>query len=258
MRRPWKKKGVTCLVMLFLGLSACLLSQENGPRIKFKEDSWDFGRIKQGEEVTHVFSFSNQGDAPLVINRVKTSCGCTAALVSSKKIEPQQKGELEVTFNSRGYEGQVSKYIYVETNDPVKPRTQLTVSARIDVPPRPRIDLDSYSIDVGLILEGEEIQARTKIRNRGELELRVECSHRNAQFYEKEKEVSFPLKISAGHEKEVEIRIPPPQKSGLIREYVLVKSNDPRRETLSLYLSGYIITRAQLKQLFDKYRDILD
>jgi hypothetical protein len=42
-----------------------------------------------------------------------------------------------------------------------------------------------------------------------------------------------------------------------LREYVLLKTNDPQRPNLSLYVSGYIVTRAQLKELFRKHKDVL-
>jgi len=44
----------------------------------------------------------------------------------------------------------------------------------------------------------------------------------------------------------------------MIREYILMKSNDPQRPTLSFYLSGYIISKQQLKELFARYKDILN
>ncbi|MFQ5721653.1 MAG: hypothetical protein ACE5GI_04110, partial [Candidatus Aminicenantales bacterium] len=121
----------------------------------------------------------------------------------------------------------------------------------------PRIDLDRYSLDLGLVLESEEMKASLTIRNRGELELVVNCSHKDAGFYQEGKRIAFPLKIPAGKKAEVEIRIPPRKRRGLIREYVLIKSNDPYRGTLSIYLSGYVITKNQLKELFKKYKDIL-
>jgi hypothetical protein len=71
------------------------------------------------------------------------------------------------------------------------------------------------------------------------------------------KPVSVPLKIAAGKEVTVEVRIPTQNKTGVVREYILIKSNDPMRTTLSMYLSGYIISRDKLKELFDRYKDIL-
>jgi len=238
--------------------STLLLWGEQAPRVSFKEDSWDFGKVDQGKVLTHEFNFTNEGDAPLQIKRVRTTCGCTAALVSEKKIAPGKSGKIKVTLNTRGFEGQLNKFVYVETNDPKQPQAQLSVKAKINVPPRPRIDLDRYSMDVGLVLDNEEIQARTKIRNKGELELNVECSHKDAVFYDRGKKMTFPVKIPAGKETEIEIRIPPRPRKGLMREYILVKSNDPYRQSLSLYLSGYIISKQQLKELFAKYKEIID
>lgn len=254
-----KEKAIAFLFALFfLLISSRALLGGKAPKMIFEHESWDFGRVNQGEMLTHVFPFSNKGDDTLLINRVRTSCGCTAVLVSEKKIAPGKTGDIKVDFNTQGYEGEVSKYIYVETNDPQDPKKQLTVTARINVPPRPRIDLDHYSIDIGLLLDTEEIRAKIKVRNRGELELKAECSHQDATFYQDGKELSFPLRIPAGKEEEMEIKIPPRQRKGLIREYILIKSNDPYRGTLSLYLSGYVVTKRQLKELFARYKDIID
>lgn len=246
------------VLLSILVLSALWLWGEKTPRVNFKEDSRDFGKVDQGEVLTHVFDFSNDGEAPLVIKRVRTSCGCTAAIVSEKKIAPGKSGKIEVTLNTRGFEGRLNKYVFVETNDPKQPQVQLTVIATINVPPRPRIDLDHYSMDVGLVLDTEEIQTKAKIRNRGQLELSVECSHKDAVFFHRGKEVSFPLKIPAGKEAEIDIRLSPRPRKGLMREYILVKSNDPYRQSLSVYISGYVISIKQLKELFAKYKDVID
>jgi len=242
---------------LYLALSCGLLLSQSGPKIKFMESSWDFGKIKEGQVKAHEFVFENTGDAPLVVKRVRTSCGCAAALVSEKTIEPGKKGEIKVTFNSRGYEGSVSKYVYVESNDQAQSVTQLVISAMIEVPPRPRIDLERYNFDSGLVLEGEPILAQSVIFNRGEQELRVSFSHRDATYFHSGKEILSELRIAAGKEAEVQIKIPPRSKQGLIREYILLKSNDARRPNLSLYISGYIISKKQLKELFDKYKEII-
>ena len=251
----------TAFKILFLSVSMTLclgiVSAGEGPKVKFQEEKWDFGKVKEGQVKTHVFVFNNMGDAPLHIKRVRTSCGCAAALISDKKVEPGNKGELKVTLNSRGYEGNIAKYVYVESNDRSQPVKQLQISASIEVPPRPRIDLERYSVDSGLILEGEAIPATALIKNKGERELRLSFSHRDATYFHKGKPVESELRIAAGKEAEVEIKIPPRPKKGLIREYILLKSNDTRRPNLSLYVSGYIVTKKQLKELFDKYEKIV-
>lgn len=227
------------------------------PKIKFKENVWDFGKVKQGEVLSHEFVFANEGDATLVIQKVSTSCGCTAALASADKIQPGKEGRIEIKFDTRGYGGQVRKLVYVDSNDPSEGHRQLEIAADIEIPPSPRIELDPYNFDAGLVVEGEEIKANLTVMNKGELELKVEFNHRNATFLSGGKPAPIPLKIGAGKEVAVEVRIPTQSRSGVVREYVLIKSNDPMRATLSLYMSGYIISKEQLKELFNRYKDIL-
>jgi len=253
-----KKAIIFSFVVAFLVCSAPFIFSEKEPRIQFKEEQKDFGKVKQGAVLTHAFVFKNIGDETLRITKVTSSCGCTAAMPSDKEIAPGKSSEVKVTFNTRGYGGKLSKYVQIRSNDPKNPIKQLTVSADIEVPPQPRIELAPYSLDLGLFLESDEIQARAKIKNKGERELSVEFNHREASFFSEGKEISSLLKIAAGKEKEVEIRIPPRKRAGLLREYILLKTNDPRRPSLSLYMSGYVITKNQLKELFARYKDILN
>lgn len=257
-RRLFVKNLTRFLVpLLFVTLILGVLLAQEGPKVTFKEKAWNFGKVKEGQVKTHLFVFTNTGDAPLLIKRVRTSCGCAAALISVKDVEPGKEGELKVTLNSRGYEGNIAKYVYVESNDKSQPVTQLQISATIEVPPQPRIDLERYSVDSGLILEGEPIPAKAVIKNRGERELRISFSHKDATYLHEGKPVANEVRIAAGKETEIEIKIPPRRKQGLIREYILLKSNDTRRPNLSLYISGYIVTKKQLKELFDKYEKII-
>ncbi len=258
MEKSLPKKGIAAsLAFLSLIFLASLTYGAGQPKIKFKETTWDFGKVKQGEVVSHEFAFANEGDETLIIQKVSTSCGCTAALVSAEKIQPGKEGRIGVKFDTRGYGGPVKKLVYVDSNDPGNAHHQLEVAADVEVPPSPKIDLDPYNYDAGLIVEGEELKANFKIISKGELELRVEFSHRSAAFSIAGKPVTPPLKIAGGKDVTVEVRIPTQGRTGVVREYVLIKSNDPMRTTLSMYLSGYIISKAQLKDLFNKYKDII-
>lgn len=254
------KGTLTVLSGLFLILPLLGPASAGGagtPKIKFKETNWDFGKIKQGEVATHEFVFTNEGDDTLTIEKVSTSCGCTAALVSERSIPPGKSGTIEVKFDSRGYGGQVAKVVYVQSNDPKDSQKPLEIKAEVEVPPSPKIEIEPYNYDAGLIVEGDRLVANLKIMNKGELELRVEFNHRTAVYEIGGQPAPVPLKIPAGKEADVAIRIPTQNRAGAVREYVLIKSNDPMRSTLSLYISGYVLTRPQLKELFEKYKDSL-
>lgn len=101
------------------------------PSIEFKETVHDAGESWQGETVSHVFTFTNTGDAELAISRVRTSCGCTASNLSSDRIAPGESGEIRASFNTRGYRGRKSQPIYVSSNDPDQPTVQLRIETTV-------------------------------------------------------------------------------------------------------------------------------
>jgi len=86
------------------------------PRIRFDSESYDFGRIIQGKEIDHQFEFTNTGSAPLVINNVEVTCGCTTPFYPFIPIEPGERGKISVHFSSKGRLGNQNPTITVYTN----------------------------------------------------------------------------------------------------------------------------------------------
>ena len=99
-------------------------------KIIFDAYEHDFGRIEEGEKVGCIFTFKNEGDRPLVINSVVTSCGCTVPKYSTKPMAPGEDGTLEVEFNSSGYNGLQTKTITVRSNAS-KPVVLLTIKGEV-------------------------------------------------------------------------------------------------------------------------------
>ncbi len=254
-RIPWRLGAVMALAAVLLASGA--LAQAKKPRAVFRETSHDFGKVKQGDVVSHEFVFKNDGAVPLIVDKVETTCGCTAALVSEKKIDPGKDGKIKTTFDTRGYSGRLSRYIYLVSNDGENPRRELSLVADIEVPPSARIDIDRYNVDMGLVLEGETPSAKIVIKSAGERELKVEMDHESVQFFSGGKLLASPAFLPKGESREIELRFPPQTKFGVLRDYILVKSNDPVRSTLSIYVSRYVISRKELKDLFEKYKAVL-
>jgi len=84
--------------------------------IEFAEYEHDFGQIFAGEKVATIFKFTNTGKAPLILNRVTTSCGCTVTRYSTKPVAPGESGTIEVVFDSGGYNGMQKKTVTVMSN----------------------------------------------------------------------------------------------------------------------------------------------
>ncbi len=84
--------------------------------IEFEETVHDFGSIKEGEKVSHVFKFTNTGDSPLILTGVQPSCGCTASDYTKTPVEPGGEGTISLTFDSKGKPGNVNKTATVKAN----------------------------------------------------------------------------------------------------------------------------------------------
>ena len=103
---------------------------QNGPKIMFAEASFDFGDINQGDIVEHVFEFENSGNEILILNDVRTTCGCTAPSWPKEPIPPGETASLTIKFNSRGKIGMQNKVITVISNA-INTREQIKIVTNV-------------------------------------------------------------------------------------------------------------------------------
>jgi tetratricopeptide (TPR) repeat protein len=158
---------------LFDNTAIALVS--SAPSIYFSEDSWDFGEITADELPTHIFKFKNIGDEVLVIEGTKVSCeSCIDPVISTKELNPGEEGELKITVNSLDMIGRFTKRIYVESNDPVNPRTIITVSGFIrDSQQTP------FTIGIYYFSRGEYDKAIIEF----EKSIELDASHTESYYY---------------------------------------------------------------------------
>jgi hypothetical protein len=90
-------------------------SAKQVPVMEFEKAEHDFGTITQGTPQETIFTFTNTGNAPLVITNATSTCGCTVPNPPKEPIAPGEKGELVVKFNGSG-QNQVTKTITVVAN----------------------------------------------------------------------------------------------------------------------------------------------
>lgn len=98
--------------------------------IALSESNFDFGNIKKGAKVNHVYEVTNTGTNPLIISEVKPGCGCTAPEFTKDPIMPGKKGKITLSFDSASFDGAVQKYADVFANVENAP-IKLTFNANI-------------------------------------------------------------------------------------------------------------------------------
>ena len=88
--------------ILFIGLiSLSMNAQDKVAKIEFKDTTIDYGTINKGDNGVRTFEFTNTGDAPLIITKVSSSCGCTVPKKPENPIMPGNSGEIEVKYDTQ-------------------------------------------------------------------------------------------------------------------------------------------------------------
>ena len=104
------------IVLLVIGLlTFSVQAQEKVAKIEFTEDTIDYGTIEKGSDGVRVFEFTNTGEAPLIISKVSSSCGCTIPKKPEDPILPGQTGEIQVKYDTKRV-GPIRKAITVISN----------------------------------------------------------------------------------------------------------------------------------------------
>lgn len=103
-------------------------------RIRFESLSHDFGKLKEGSKVDHVFRFVNEGHDSLRIHRVYGTCSCTASLIANRAVGAGEYGEIHVTLDVTKRLGFQEQTVTVLSNDLNNPMVQLTVYADVTEP----------------------------------------------------------------------------------------------------------------------------
>ncbi|WP_420386145.1 DUF1573 domain-containing protein [Roseivirga sp.] len=123
-------KKVAIILFAFFSWQVAKAQEETvktGPIMEFEEKLYNFGTITQGDTVLHTFVFKNVGTEPLRILSARGSCGCTVPKYSKDEIQPGEKGEVVVKFNSAGKMNNQNKTVTLMTNSIDKKPIILTI-----------------------------------------------------------------------------------------------------------------------------------
>jgi len=116
------------LSLLILVAAALPAAMAAGPRISFNQETWDLGTHPQETQVYHDLVISNTGTADLNLTDVNPPCGCTIVDRAQYPLvlKPGQSHTVNVSFNTNNYDGNVTKVIYITSNDTSRPEVMLS------------------------------------------------------------------------------------------------------------------------------------
>ncbi|WP_264565156.1 DUF1573 domain-containing protein [Flavobacterium sp. N3904] len=108
------KNSITFIVLLFI---SSISFAQSGPRIDIHQadNTVDYGKVtKQNDNGIRNFTFTNTGDAPLIIISIQSTASCTITYKPSQPILPGKADRIEIKYNMTL--GPIRKTITVDTN----------------------------------------------------------------------------------------------------------------------------------------------
>lgn len=240
----FKKRNLFILlgIIIFLSLVVSVIYLRNQsqtpPKMVLSETEWDFGLVKPNEKPVKVITIKNEGDEDLLIERVRASCGCVKVSLSTKRISSGKSADLTITFDTTGYDGKVSKDIFITSNDFQEPEKRFRVSVEVEHQSNPIFNLSPTEWNLSLISEGDKPTLSLMIENTGDKDLVLDKIEVYAHI---SYNVTLPLTVLPQGKQEIILTYDASgHELGEVREAIRFLSNDPKKKTISLTIRGFI------------------
>jgi len=196
-----------------------------GPRIKFANPVYDFGRIKSGDPVKYTYIFTNVGDQTLELSNVQPQCGCTAAGEWTRKVECGQTGSIPIQFNTASYSQPVTKTITVASNDKTQPVVVLQLKGTVWKP----IEFVPPYCVLNILPDMPSASSVVKIINNLEEPLALSSPECSNPSFRAELKTNTP-----GKEYQVTISAVPPLNPGTVQGKVTLRSSATNTPTVDV------------------------
>ena len=119
------------IMLLFAGVAKAQDSKASiGPEIEFEKVVHDYGDVPFNGNGECEFRFSNTGDAPLLIQKPKSSCGCTIPSWPQEPILPGESDVIKVTYRTNRA-GNINKTVTVTSNALKNSTVVLRIKGRV-------------------------------------------------------------------------------------------------------------------------------
>lgn len=106
---------ISAILLFAVAFNLKAQSQDTTLVIKFEKTVHDYGTIQQGSDGSFEFKFTNEGKTPLILNNVRSSCGCTVPSWTREPLPPGGSGSIKVVYNTASI-GAFSKSVTVSSN----------------------------------------------------------------------------------------------------------------------------------------------
>jgi hypothetical protein len=230
------------LIIPFFFLSILAFSQKLKPyfpdaKIQLSERFWDFGYVPKGMKVSRIFIIKNTGSDTLIINRVRSDCGCTHTPLNNSRIAPDQTAELELIFSSQKFHGQIRKAVSIICNDTTSPSSGITFTAQVGLE-NPMVKLKPEGILFGNFTPAHKLTKKMEMKNISGTKLFISVAQEPKNFidYQIEK-----LELLPGESTLISFKPNPPLPSGDFRTSLVLDFTGSEKIRCTIPIQGTVI-----------------
>ena len=109
------------------------LTGARAPKVKVDKEEYDYGMMDSQSEGHHDFKVTNVGEGTLTLEKGDKGCKCTEFSIEKTRLKPGESAKVTMKWLAKSVEGQLRNRVTVKTNDPDRPRVELTVTGTVRV-----------------------------------------------------------------------------------------------------------------------------
>ncbi len=228
----------TWKAILFLDLVLNPILTWAAPQIQIVgQKEYNFGSIIQGEKVSYIFNVMNNGWDTLHISSVKTSCGCTAALLTSDHLAGGDTASINVSFNSEKFEGDITKTVSIYSNDAQKPIEEVKILGRVQV----ELVIDPHFVYLNNIKKSSPFVGVVSFKNQGSSKIRITKTNTSTGI-----KMIVPLKgktttVQPRQTLEVKFKVATDRVTDRYDGFVTLTTDHPRKPEIEIKVRGKIV-----------------
>lgn len=192
---------------------------------------FNFGEARRDQSITNTFLLRNTGSNTVTIINVRPTCGCTTAVPSTNSVAPGATAELKAALSLAGRSGYQRKAIYVETNDPRKPRLRLEMAGLVVTD----IEVQPQGVHFGTLAREGEAKRDVLLTARSNLTFTVTGVNTGSSQFSAEVEPREPGKSYWIH-----IKTQGPRSPGTCSAIVQVVTDCPTTPTITIPVSVFV------------------
>ncbi len=228
-------RNANACFLLVMAAMALLAAPAAAQVISVEPLSFDFGDMKQQQTKIGIVTVTNNGAGLLRIQDVHADCGCTVPTLAKNTLAPGESTQIEITFNSKKFNGTVIKAVNITSNDPNNSVVDIIIKANVHT----SLIIDPVNQRVGFSrsLEGQVFTKNVTFTAVDLPQLEIQAS--------KTRKNLFQVKTINGHEGDpqvslLQITVPADMVPGRHRDHVRVKTNIEDMPTVDIEMQAWI------------------